>query len=95
MNRLYQTVGISKQAVDQYNRRQACFDDKIRQLIIEADELRSEHPGCGVEKMYYTLKPNFIGRDRFIELFMDLGYRLKRFKNYRRTTIASKLYILI
>ena len=92
MNRLYQTIGISKQAVDQYARRQICFDEKVRQLIIEADELRSEHPGCGVEKMYYTLKPDFIGRDRFIELFMDLGYRLKRFKNYRRTTIASKLY---
>ena len=92
MNRLYQTIGISKQAVDQYARRQTCFDDKIRQLTIEADELRSEHPGCGVEKMYYTLKPDFIGRDRFIELFMDLGYRIKRFKNYRRTTIASKIY---
>ncbi|MGM0934980.1 MAG: DDE-type integrase/transposase/recombinase, partial [Bacteroidota bacterium] len=50
------------------------------------------HPGCGVEKMYYTLKPGFIGRDRFVETFIQLGYRLKRKKNYRRTTIAGKIY---
>lgn len=92
LNRVYQEAGISKQAVDQYQKRQVVFDDRVRRLILEADELRSEHPGCGVEKMYHTLKPDFIGRDRFVELFMDLGYRLKRQKNYRRTTIASKLY---
>jgi putative transposase len=92
MNQFYQSIGISKQAVDQYSKRQAVFDWRFSQLILEADELRSEHPGCGVEKMYKTLQPDFIGRDRFIETMMRLGYRLKRKKNYRRTTIASKIY---
>ena len=92
MNRLYTTIGISKQAVSQYDARQRIFDKKVGQMILEADELREDHPGCGVEKMYYTLKPDFIGRDRFIELMMGLGYRLKRKKNYKRTTIASKIY---
>jgi len=92
MNQLYTTIGISKQAVFQYNARQKVFDEKVVQMILEADELREEHPGCEVEKMYYTLKPDFIGRDRFIELMMELGYRLKRKKNYKRTTIASKIY---
>lgn len=59
---------------------------------MEADDLRKSHPGCGVEKMYDILKPNFMGRDRFVELFMDLGYRLKRHKNYRKTTISSNVY---
>lgn len=85
-------VGVSKQAVHQYAKRQAIFDDKVACLLEEANLLRSEHPGCGVEKMYYTLQPDFIGRDRFIALMMQLGYRLKRKKNYKRTTIASKLY---
>lgn len=92
MNKLYTTIGISKQAVSQYDARQKVFDMKVGQLTLEADELREDHPGCGVEKMYYTLQPSFIGRDRFIELMMELGYRLKRKKNYRRTTIASKIY---
>ena len=92
MNQLYRTIGISKQAVYQYAERQATFNKKVAHLVMEADQLREEHPGCGVEKMYYTLRPDFIGRDRFVETFMDLGYRLKRKKNYRRTTMASDVY---
>ena len=60
--------------------------------MLEAEELRKAHPGCGVEKMYHILKPDFIGRDRFIEVFMALGFRLRKKKNYRRTTIASSIY---
>ncbi len=92
LNALYQEVGLSKQAVDQYQRRQLLFDNRLKQLILEADELRNEHPGCGVRKMHDTLNPDFIGRDRFIELMMELGYRVKRNKNYRRTTIAGKKF---
>ena len=92
MNALYHTIGISKQAVNQYGRRQAKFEQQVSQLILEADELRAAHPGCGVEKLYYTLKPDFIGRDRFTALLMQLGYAVKRPKNYRRTTFATKLY---
>ena len=92
MNSLFKTIGITKQAVYQYSKRQKLFDAKISQLVMEADDLRNAHPGCGVEKMYDILKPDFIGRDRFIEAFMALGYRLKRKKNYKRTTISSKIF---
>lgn len=92
MNALYQTIGISKQAVVQYERRQEAFDKSIAGLILEAEELRAAHPGCGVEKMYYTLRPDFIGRDRFVEVFMEMGYRLKRKKNYRVTTKRGPWY---
>lgn len=92
MNSLYNAIGISKQAVTQYAKRQALFDNQIQGLIVQADILKQGHPGCGVEKMYDTLKPEFIGRDRFISTFMDLGYRVKRQKNYRRTTYSGTLY---
>lgn len=92
MNQLYKIVGVSKQAVNQYSKRQSVFDKNVHNLIIKAEELREEHPGCGVEKMYNTLKPDFIGRDRFVDLFMDLGFRIKKKKNYRRTTYASSIY---
>ena len=91
MNKLFKEIGISKQAVNQYAKRQKMFDNHVHNLIIEVEELRKEHPGCGVEKMYYTLQPDFIGRDRFVDLFMDLGFRIKRNKNYRRTTFSSKV----
>jgi len=56
--------------------------------VLEAEELRAEHPGCGVEKMYDTLLPPFIGRDRFVDIFMDLGFRVKYPKNHTRTTFS-------
>ncbi len=92
MNHLYKVLNISKQAVSQYQKRQTIFDEKMNFLLLEAEELRKEHPGCGVEKMYATLKPNFIGRDRFIDAFMELGFRIKKNKNYRRTTFSSRVY---
>ncbi len=92
MNQLYKTIGISRQAVYQYANRQSVFDRKVAHLVMEADQLREDHPGCGVEKIYYTLRPDFIGRDRFVETFMELGYRLKRKKNFSRTTISSDIF---
>lgn len=92
MNALFKTIGISKQAVHQYSTRQVIFDKKISDLVMEADQLREDHPGCGVEKMYDTLRPGFIGRDRFVSTFMELGYRLNRKKNFKRTTCPSLVY---
>jgi len=92
MNKLYKAIGVKKQAVHQYSIRQVVFDKQISELVKQAEKLRKEHPGCGVEKMYDILKPSFIGRDRFIEVFMQLGFRIKRKKNYMRTTFASKHY---
>lgn len=92
MNELYNVVGISKQAVSQYSKRQHGFNSQCQKLIVRAEELRQKHPGCGVEKMYYTLKPENLGRDRFIELMMSQGFRLKTHRNYRRTTYAGSLF---
>lgn len=85
-------AGLTKQGFRQYRERQQVFDANIQILISEVDLLREEHPGCGVEKMYDTLKPGFFGRDRFIELFMELGYRVRRYKNYHRTTYSTNRY---
>lgn len=92
MTALYKVVGISKQAVHKYEQGQVVFDQKLQELLLEAEELRKEHPGCGVEKMYNTLRPDFIGIDRFIEAFMGLGFRLKRKGNYRRTTYCGPVH---
>ena len=92
LNALYRCAGITRQAVHKYARQQEVLDRKLAGLMVEADELREAHPGCGVEKMYYTLMPDFIGRDKFIEIFMQCGYRLYRKKNYRRTTCSLSIY---
>lgn len=87
LNQLYRVVGISKQGVIKQEKLSKEFDRKLSELVLSADILKSDHPGCGVEKMYDTLAPDFLGRDKFIDIFMDMGYRVKRNKNYQRTTI--------
>lgn len=89
LNKLYKVAQISKQAVHQYQKRETVFDKKLYELVLQVDLLRKVHPGCGVEKMYQSLQPNFIGRDAFIEIMMDLGYRVKRTKNYIKTTLSA------
>lgn len=89
--RLYKEQGTSKQAVHQSFKRQRVFDRELEVLVKEADALKKEHPGCGVEKMYYTLRPKTMGRDKFCEVFLSLGYGVQALKNYRRTTVAGHI----
>lgn len=92
LNELYRTVGVSKQSVQQARKRQKSFELELARLIVLADKLKEEHPGCGVEKMYYTLKPEWMGRDKFCEIFLGLGYGVKRERNYHRTTFSGDIF---
>jgi transposase InsO family protein len=85
---LYQVAGVSKQAYFQYTQRKERFDQQLYEVLVQVDALRAAHPGCGLDKMYWTLKPEWLGRDRFIEIFKSLGYYIKRPKSYRRTTFS-------
>jgi putative transposase len=89
MNAVYQVGGVSKQAVHRYNRSQDNWTDSVNELQVQVDEVRRIHPGCGLEKLYDTLKPSWLGRDKFISTFMDLGYRVKKKPNFIRTTIPT------
>lgn len=88
---MYDAIGISKQAVNQQARSQVLFEMQLAELIASAEALRRSHPGCGVEKMYYVLNPSFLGRDRFIEVMMETGFRLQSGRNYRRTTYKGPI----
>lgn len=89
LSSLYRQLGISKQAVWAYARRASELAARLESLLIEADRLREVHGGCGLEKMYRTLKPDWIGRDRFITLLQEFGYGLKLRKSPSRTTYAG------
>ena len=89
LNNLYCAIGISKQAVHKSRKRQERFDMELNELVCQADIIREEHPGCGVEKLYSTLKPQTMGRDKFCEIFRELGYRVRKVKNYARTTFPT------
>jgi len=89
MNALYRAIGISKQAVWEHQRRKEAELETIRNVLTEVDQRRAEHPGEGLEKLYWHLHPEGMGRDRFCAIFAGLGYGLKRRRNPIRTTIAA------
>ena len=91
MTQVYQAANSSRQAHYQYNQRHTLSDERLFTLLAEVDVLREAHPGCGVEKMYTVLQPDWLGRDRFIELMMHYGYRLRVHRNYGKTTYPGKV----
>ena len=67
------------------------FEINMYELRCQIELIREEHPGCGLENIYYQLNPEGIGRDRFVTYFMEMGYGIKVRKNYRKTTIPTHL----
>lgn len=91
MNAVYKIGGVSKQAVHQKSNADQHWSMRLAELQTQVDEIRAIHSGCGLEKLYDTLKPSWMGRDKFISVFMELGYRVRKRPNFTRTTIASSL----
>ena len=89
LNALYEVLEITKQGVwDHFCREQAELE-MIRKVIGLVDERREQHPGEGLEKMYWQINPEAMGRDKFCGIFMQLGYGVRRKTNPIRTTIPA------
>lgn len=89
LNRLYQALGISKQAFHQRLERQLKQQYYHHQLLFLVYEIRSDHPTMGVRDMYYLLKPEFLGRDAFEDFCKGHGLASERPINYARTTNSN------
>ena len=87
LNALYRTIGISKQAIYKQEIRMRQIALQTYELRCQIDLIREDHPGCGLEKLYYQLHPDWIGRDRFVKLFNSLGYCLNEHKKFIKTTL--------
>jgi putative transposase len=86
MKEILDAVGTSKQAFFQMMKRSHYREEERQQLLPLVNEIRKDHPSMGARDMYIKLKPATLGRDRFERLCFDHGYRVKRVKNFRKTT---------
>jgi transposase InsO family protein len=86
MKEILDAVGTSKQAFFQMMKRRHYREEESQQLLPLINEIRKDHPAMGARDMYIRLKPATLGRDRFERLCFDHGYRVKRIKNFRKTT---------
>lgn len=86
MKDLMEVVGMSKQAFHQMVKRRHYREEERQQLLPLINEIRIDHPRMSARDMYIKLRPSSMGRDQFERFCFDLGYRVKRLKNYRVTT---------
>lgn len=82
--------GISRQAHFQMLQRIKTTEQKSVLYIRMMEEIRQIHPGMGLRTMYDMLMPEGIGRDAFIALGLQEGFRLKNITKKIRTTYSVK-----
>jgi len=90
MKALYALCGISKQGHWDAVRRTEQEESKELCYVGLMHEIRQLHPGMGLRTMYDQFNPEGIGRDAFIALGLNEGYRLRTIKNPQRTTRSVK-----
>jgi len=81
---------VSKQAFHQKLDRWLVAKEEQAALIPIIREVRKDHPRMGARVMYDKILPETMGRDKFEAFCFSLGLKVKRPKNYRKTTDSSK-----
>lgn len=89
MNKMYKSVGISKQAFHQMMDRELTIRSEKQQLLMLIYQIREDHPTMGARDMYFKLRPQTLGRDRFEEFCREEGLMAERVRNWRRTTDST------
>lgn len=89
MNKLYKSLGISKQAFHQMMDRDLLVRSEKQQLLMLIYQIREDHPTMGARDLYYKLNPQTMGRDRFEEFCREEGLMVEKIRNWRRTTDST------
>lgn len=90
MSAIYAEFGISRQGHWQALEREEALMAKELCYVGLMQEVREMHPGMGLRKMYEQFSPQGIGRDAFIALGLQEGFRLCAPINPQRTTRSVK-----
>lgn len=86
MKDLISAFGMSKQNFYQRLAKLNHQSEEEEMLLYMVQKVRKNHPRMSARTMYKMISPQTIGRDKFEQLCLENGYRVKRQKNYRVTT---------
>ena len=90
MNDVFTFCSISRQAHHQALQRLLQERQKATLYVRSMEQIREIHPGMGLRTMYEMLQPDGIGRDAFVALGLQEGFRLKSVEKQTRTTYSTK-----
>ena len=74
MNAVYAAAQTTRQAHGVLRRRREQQEDRFLLLSAVLVEERQRHPSMSLKKLYHRLKPDFIGRDAFVDFGMENGF---------------------
>lgn len=86
MSHLYEAVMVRKQSFHQMLKRRETGHGEAEQVLPQVNRIRKDHPRMAVREIYFKLKPQCMGRDKFEQFCFERGYRVKKQKNFRVTT---------
>jgi putative transposase len=89
LNQFYIAVGITKQALHHHLNTQLEQHSMFENLYKIAIEIRHDHPTLSCRAMYYKIKPDGIGRDKFEGFCNQWGLVQQRLVSRIRTTFSS------
>jgi len=90
MSSIYGMIGITKQGHYKRVAHQERMVLLSNEIVKKAAIIRHGHKKMGCRKMFYAINPDGIGRDKTEAILLSNGFRVKRKRNYRRTTYAGK-----
>lgn len=86
MNAIYRAISTTKQNVHQRLNRDLSRSMEASQILYLVQKVRSDHPRMSARIMYSYLHPDTIGRDAFIDLCFENGYKINRIRSFHKTT---------
>lgn len=89
MTELYKHLGISKQSFHQMIKRRKLIEEEKEQILLLVRKVRENHPRMSTRDIYSKIMPTTIGRDRFEQICYNNGLRVKKRKNFRKTTDST------
>lgn len=89
MNRIYESIGTTKQSFHQMLKRKQYQKEEQEQLLHLVCQIRKDHPRMSAREIYFKLQPTCMGRDKFEQMCYSNGLKLVQNKNHRRTTDST------
>lgn len=90
MKQLYGLAETTKQSHLASVRRWSEQEDKFLLLAAVLRTERTKHPAMALKKLYVRLRPDFAGRDAFVEFGMQNGFEPVRKARFRKTTHSGE-----
>lgn len=89
LNNLYESLGVTKQGVHQMIQRYLKTEEELAYLQVIIQQVRFDHPTMGIVALFWKIRPEKLGRDRFIAYCQRHGFQLEPIKKPRARTTDS------